>query len=482
MLFIQSNTQALSLTDEGRVRLLDALAASGRRPLLRDARRRLFRSLVESAVAGGEVEAAAASLELSCAARGGAREGTAYAPGELFCESDCVLALVFNDGEAGGTLAASVVYNLDTAEPLARLERFCREVQAALDSLRTDAPAPPVEVAPQPDLPLWRPRGGRAPQGLARFVSAQPPDFVRAAAALRGGRELARASELLEQREVREFLRRVEELRREGFTPRRLLAEAGALGTVSVERMLEAGLIERELRVSCRKSGHALFDLPSPDSLAAVTISRARCSLCAAPVADEVVEETFSPSRLAVALLEDGGWLANRVYRIVRSLGVPESDISTGPPTPHGESYLAADVCGNTFIVVTRDGDLTPAFARRVAEIVEDADATHLIAVVTGAADDEGRMRLYEFAWRRARGGRDLNTTVVEGLEGARGQMARAFETAVRRELSRGLFPLDAALGFSASGFVLEWFRSQKSRAARERREDERAPARLAAG
>ena len=476
MLFIQSNTQTLSLAGEERLRLLDALAASGRRPLLRSARRSLFRSLVESAVEGGEVESAASELELLCAARGGAQEGVAYAPGELFCDGDCVLALVFGDGDAGGTLAASVVYDLDTAEPLSRLERFCREVQAALDSIKADAPA---GDAPQSGLPLWRSRGGRTPQGLARFVSTQPPDFVRAAAALRGGRELARASELLEAREVREFLRRVEELRREGFTPRRLLAEAGASGAVSVERMLEAGLLERELRVSCRKSGHALFDLPSPDSLAAVTISRARCSLCAAPVADEVVEETFSPSRLAVALLEDGGWLANRVYRIVRSLGVPESDISTGPPTPHGESYLAADVCGNTFIVVTRDGDLTPAFARRVAEIVEDADANHLIAVVTGAADDEGRMRLYEFAWRRARGGRDLNTTVVEGLGGAREQMGGAFETAVRRELARGLFPLDAALGFSAAGFVLEWFRSAKTH---RRREDERAPARLAAG
>jgi hypothetical protein len=73
-----------------------------------------------------------------------------------------------------------------------------------------------------------------------------------------------------------------------------------------------------------------------------------------------------------------------------------------------------------------------------------------------------------------------LNTTVVEGLEGARAQMGRAFETAVRRELSRALFPLDAALGFSAAGFVLEWFRSQKAHAARGRRDD--APARLAAG
>lgn len=485
MLFIQSNTRAVRLAVGERLRLLDALAAAGHEPLMLAARRRLLRSLVGPALGGAEAERAAAELEHACASRVVAEGEAVYTPGELFGEGDCVFALVFGGDESDGSLTASVVYDLDTAEPLPRLERFRADVQTALDAIgvRAHAEEAPAEgEAPRAGPALWRARGGRTPQGLARFVNAQPPEFVRAAAALRGRRELARASELLEERGVRDFLRRVEELRREGYTPRRLLSEAGALGAVSIESMLEAGLLERELRVSCRKSGHALFDLPSPDSLAAVTISRARCSLCAAPVADEVVEETFSPTRLAVALLEDGGWLANRVYRIVRSLGVPESDISTGPPTPHGESYLAADVSGNTFIVVTRDGDLTPAFARRVAEIVEGADASHLVAVVTGAADDEGRLRLYEFAWRRARGGRDLHTTVVEGLDGAREEMGRAFETAVRRELSRALFPLDAALGFSAVGFVLEWFRSGRSDAARARREDLRPPARLAAG
>lgn len=476
MLFIQSNSLALSLTGGERLRLLDALAERGLTPLIRSARRLFFRSLVGQ---GPDDALAAAELERACAANKESEGDAAYAPGDLFCDGDCVLALVFGAGAGEGAVTASVVYSLDTAAPLARLERFCREVGEALAAIRGAGSA---VAEPESLLPPWRPRAGRLPQGLARFMAIQPAGYARAGAALRAGREMARASELLEGREVREFLRRVQELRREGYTPRRLMAEAGALGTVSLERMAEAGLLERELRVSCRKSGHALFDLPSPDALAAVTVSRARCSQCAAPVADEVVEETFSPTRLAVALLEDGGWLANRVYRIVRSLGVPESEIATGPPTPYGESYLAADVCGNSFIIVTRDGDLTPAFARRVAEIVEETDAAHLIAVVTGAADDEGRLRLYEFAWRRARGGRDLGTTVVEGLEGARAQIARAFETVVRRELARGLFSLDAALGFSAAGFVLDWFRAAKSGAARPPRGEERAPAAAVTG
>ena len=270
-------------------------------------------------------------------------------------------------------------------------------------------------------------------------------------------------------------------MRREGYTPRRLFAEAASRG-VSIEGMMDAGLLEPEVRVSCRKSGHALFDLPSPDSLAAVTISKAKCSLCAAPVADEVIEQTINPTRLAVSLLEDGRWLTNRVYKIVRALGVPESEIAAGPASQHGESYLLAGVCGNPFLFVTRDGDMTPAFCRRVAETVEETDASHLVVVVTGAAEDEGRLRLSEFAWRRARDGRDLGMTLVESLDSARAQTEAAFEAAVRRELARRLFGLDAALGFSAAGFVLSWFRLMRSSRAAGRRGEVQARATVNSG
>jgi hypothetical protein len=40
-----------------------------------------------------------------------------------------------------------------------------------------------------------------------------------------------------------------------------------------------------------------------------------------------------------------------------------------------------------------------------------------------------------------------------------RTEIERIFERAVQRELSRHLFALDAALGFSASNFVLDWFK-----------------------
>ena len=290
MLLIQTNSLSLSPNAAERLRLLDALASKGTRPLIRSARQRFFQLL---APRGGPT---AEELEGECAAGQEAAGGAPYTPGELFCAGDCVMSLAFGPG-AEGVVKAGVIYDVHTAAPLNRLERFCQDVLAAsAESVTTRHEGPSNRLA------LWKPGAGRSlPQGLARFIASQPAGFVRAAA-LRGGREMRRASELMEERSVRTFLRRVQELRREGYSPRRLIAEAGALG-VTVEEMTEAGLLEREVRVSCRKSGHALFDLPSPDSLAAVTISRAKCSQCASPVADEVIEETYNPTRLAVALL-----------------------------------------------------------------------------------------------------------------------------------------------------------------------------------
>jgi len=80
-------------------------------------------------------------------------------------------------------------------------------------------------------------------------------------------------------------------------------------------------------------------------------------------------------------------------------------------------------------------------------------------------------MRLYEFAWRRARDGQDLDTSIVEGLGRARDEIERAFERAVHRGLSRRLFALDAALGLSASNFVRAWFKITSADAARRRDE-----------
>jgi hypothetical protein len=456
MLFIQSKNLSLALTEAERLSLLDVLRAQDFIPLIRFARRRCFELLVAGHDDAAFVDSMATELEHQCLAEHVARAGEAYTPGELFCLADCILFLVFGADEAAG-VSAGVVYRVETLAPLDKLECFCRDVHAAIVEIRRGAAGAAGETPN--DLPRWQANARTAQQGLARFMAIQPTDFAVAAKCRSSARELTRASELLAERAVRVFLRRVQEMRREGYTPRRLFAEADRLGGVSVKQMLDAGLLEREVRVSCRKSGHALFDLPSPDALAAITVSKAKCSQCAAPVVDEVVEETINPTWLAVSLLEDGNWLSNRVYKIISALGVPPSELATGPVSAHGESYLAAEVCGNSFLFVTKDGDLTPACSRRIAEHVAETGATHLVVVITGVVEDDGRLRLYEFTWRRARDGQDLNTTFIEGIDEAPIAIERAFQRAVHHELTHKLYTLDAALGANVSNFVLNWFK-----------------------
>ena len=456
MLFIQSKSLPLALTEMERLRLLDALRKQELSPLIRATRQRCFELLVAAHGEAAAFKSAAEEFEQQCIATRAPDDGDAYTPGELFCTDDCIFFLVFSASAEEG-VSAGVVYSIATRAPLVKLERFCREVSAAVSAIRQDSAGTPAAAAA--DYSHWQTRARPSAQGIARFIARQPTDFAVAAKCKIGARALVRASELMEEHAVRAFLRRVQEMRREGYSPRRLFAEADRLGGLSVAKMLDAGLLEREVRVSCRQSGHALFDLPTPDSLAAITISKAKCSLCAAPVADEVIEETINPTPLAVSLLEDGSWLHNRVYKIIRALGVPDSEIAMGPVSAHGESYLLADVCGHSFLFVTRDGDLTPAFSRRIAATVAETEATHLVSIITGAVEDEGRLRLYEFAWRRARDGQDLDMTLIEGLHGARAEIERAFTRAVQRELTHRLYALDAALGLSASNFVLNWFK-----------------------
>ena len=95
-----------------------------------------------------------------------------------------------------------------------------------------------------------------------------------------------------------------------------------------------------------------------------MTISDATCSECGSPVADEKVEEVIAPTQLASSLLEDGSWLVSRLHFILREMGVPESEIAVGSSDGAGHGQMMVNLCGESFLLVTRDGDLTPAFAR----------------------------------------------------------------------------------------------------------------------
>jgi hypothetical protein len=217
--------------------------------------------------------------------------------------------------------------------------------------------------------------------------------------------------------------------------------------------------VEREVQISCRKTGHALFRLPNPHALAVVTVSDATCSECGAPVADENVEEVIAPTQLASSLLEDGSWLVSRIHFLLRELGVPEREIALGPGEGNGYGQLMANICGESVLIVTRDGDLTPAFARWAIDLEIDTEAAHLMIVATGRIHKEAGVLLQNHSRRRVSGGQDFEMIIADDVATAGRELEQALERVSQRVVAEQLCMLDNSLGFSVSRLVLTKFR-----------------------
>jgi hypothetical protein len=199
--------------------------------------------------------------------------------------------------------------------------------------------------------------------------------------------------------------------------------------------------------------------LPSPDALAVITSSNARCSECGTAIADEKVEEMVAPTETAGVLLEDGSWLVNSLRTVLHRLGVPENQIAVAPASGDGEAHVMVNVCNEPFLFVLREGDVTGAQARRALDLLIETEASHLVVVAMGKIQEDGRVRLREHARRRARSGSEVEVILAEGMDAASTELQHAFERVSQRTLAEELSELDASLGFSIGYMVATRFR-----------------------
>ncbi len=127
MLFTESKSLDYVVGVRARTSLLESLQGRGFVPLIRSARLHLY----ETALAGAEEQASA--LEGALAGRAEAELETPYVRGELFCLEDCAHFLLFGDEPGEGT-RAGIVYENGMADPLEKLDAFCRLVRESLDA------------------------------------------------------------------------------------------------------------------------------------------------------------------------------------------------------------------------------------------------------------------------------------------------------------------------------------------------------------
>ncbi|HYY96158.1 MAG TPA: hypothetical protein VE713_16755 [Pyrinomonadaceae bacterium] len=481
MLFIESKVADVSVEKSLRTHVLGALQERGLVPLIRAARLHFF----EQALMGAE---RVREMEQALAAWTDAEGDVPYVRGDLFCFDDYAHFVIFGEADAGGALRAGVVYDAETADPAGKLEAFCRNVQEALESaarsMNAESATRSVSAesaarsvsdesvarsaddesdAPTAGAPgrqphgfghiVWRARESQTPEVLGRFAGGGEAE---ASHAPRGGSaaERAQAVEILEDANARSFLRRLSEAHADGRVAEMLSGEGrGPEQESVVSRLAGAGLVRREVQVSCRKDGRSLFRLPSPDALTMVTASNAVCSECGTPIADERAEELVTPTQLASSMLKDGAWLSNSFRSILSELGVPEREVAARPAAD-GEAQLLVNVCGEPFFFVLRDGDFNAAHARRALDAGAETHAPHVVVLATGKIHEDARARLREHARRRSRTGGETEVVFIEGLDAAPTQLRRSIERVSQDALTRELYELDENAGFNV-GYAL---------------------------
>lgn len=440
MLFLESNTLNYELDTAHRTSLLQALQEHNLTPLVRSLRLRCFTDVMSGPENNSDMESAMSGWTDSFGEE-------RYIKGDIFPSPDHVLFLIFEDEEDVPALRAGILYDVRTPEPYRKLESFCREIREIVANQNQTDEEVPQWIAGKPSLPL----------GFRNFIAKQDSDSLYTSLRKESMSKRILAASRLEDEDARIFLRTAKDAHLEGYAARLLTGETAAR-TVPVERLEDVGLVEREVQISCRKTGHALFRLPNSHALAVVTVSDATCSECGAAVADENVEEVIAPTPLAKSLLEDGSWLVSRLHFLLREMGVPEREIALGPAEGNGYGQMMANISGESFLLVTRDGDLTPAFARWAIDLELETEASHLVIVATGRLHREAGMLLRNHSRRRVSGGQDFEMILANDVATAGRELQNALERVSQRIIGDQLCVLDSSLGLSVSRLVLTKF------------------------
>ncbi|MDX6695356.1 MAG: hypothetical protein QOF02_2959 [Blastocatellia bacterium] len=454
MLFVESRISESRVEEALRLPLLERLQERGLSPLIRSVRLHCY----ETALLGQD---RAQEMEQALAAWAAAEDDSQYVRGDIFCFEEFALFLIFDgEDERREGLCAGIVYEGERSEARKELNAFCRNVSEALTLVRERSAAGQALETIE-----WRAGSPEELPGAASFGVEREVDATSGRSEM--PLEAARALEALEETGARRLLRRVREAHADGSVAALLSSLKGKTETEALlRRLAERGLLRRELVISCRKLERALFRLPSPDALAAITASSIICSECGADIADEKIEELFAPTSMAATLLEDGSWLASRLRSTLLRLGVPEEHIAAGPIAGDGEAYVIAGVCREPFLFALKDGDVTLAQARHALAKQNETEATHLVVVATGKIHEDARARLREQARRRSRSDSLVELLLIEGVETAASELEQAFERVSNRVLADELSSLDASLGLSVGQMLATRFRLMRRPAA----------------
>jgi hypothetical protein len=120
---------------------------------------------------------------------------------------------------------------------------------------------------------------------------------------------------------------------------------------------------------------------------------------------------------------------------------------------------MMANICGESFLLLARDGDLTPAFARWAIDRELETEASHLVVVATGRIHNQAELLLHNHARRRVLAGQDFELILADEAAVAGKELHHAFERVSQRVIAEQICDLDSSIGLSIGHIIITKFK-----------------------
>ena len=215
--------------------------------------------------------------------------------------------------------------------------------------------------------------------------------------------------------------------------------KAEAQTTATVGRLLELGLLGKEVLVSCKKTSMPIFRVPDVTLLTSGEASRAHCHYCHSALTEERMSEVICPTTLGEKLNQRSHWLTVWTTAVLAEVGVPNSATRWSMSESGQEVDLVASVLDEAWIFELKDrefggGDAHP-FSYRCARYSPD----RALVVTPTRVSEEAKRIFGEIAADRGErnwlegGGRSQVPIYIEGLSSLQPTLARQVRSCAAR-------------------------------------------------
>jgi len=223
------------------------------------------------------------------------------------------------------------------------------------------------------------------PVGRNRALARPMSDLTTKPAELSD--ELVGDSNLLVNRERRDFLVRLAQLGKARATDAQADVEAG-----HVSPLIERGLVRKEFLVLCKRDSHTICTVETREQLAAESSRKILCSICGRPFSEETIQEIYALTGRARKMLDGSHWMTVWVTSILVESGIPLGQILWGATSGEDEIDIIVTVRNQSIFFELKDrmfglGDAYP-FTARVQRYGANAG---VIISMEGVADEVGK-------------------------------------------------------------------------------------------